>query len=719
MDVNSKVRLYAEFTDTYRRWADDPARRELECMRVQYPLWLEPVAAGDLCAGRGEFSQEIGFTPQALINKFGYYIDLDKSRLLLGDPRLTPENRTIFAGLIAYWREEETVRRLRASYTRQVAELLPSDDWQHEAGEAFPLYRMSGTQLDFDKLLCLGIPGLRAEAEARALQNADTSCEKFYRDMIRELDFVVEVMRWYADELCGRDSEKERKIAQILESLCVRAPETMREAIQLSYLYCQLSGSLNFGRMDEYLGDFLAEDLRAGRLTEEEAIRMLGAYWRQIERRMRVYDSRLTLGGRGRRNPGSADRFALCAIEATRREKCLAPQVSLRFYEGQNPELMARALDALGEGCTFPMLYNDDVNISAVMRAFGVSYDEAVHYIPFGCGEYTLYHRSVGTPSGVINLMQVLLETLRLRTYPDYDSLWTEFTRRVRELATALACQELQEYRFAAQTAPFLLISALYDDCMERGLPVFGGGVRYLGGTLESYGGTNAADSLVAIRELVYEQKELTQRELVRTLESDFADAALWQARCRAFPKFGNDDDRADRAKTDVDRMVCQAAIDAGVRTGLDSYLVVFINNDANTILGRYTGASPDGRHAGAPLANGNAPSGGCDRSGVTALLNSMVKPATDIHAGAVQNVKFSKEMFTRFRSRTEALLDAYFAAGGAQLMITVVGHGELEAALAEPAEYRNLIVRVGGFSARFVELGPDVQREILSRTLY
>lgn len=719
MDINSKVRLYAEFTDTYRRWADDSARRELECMRVQFPLWLEPVSAGDLCAGRGEFNQEIGFTPQALINKFGYYIDLDKSQRLLGDPGLTPENRTLFAGLIAYWHEEETVWHLRASYTRQVAELLPSDDWQHEFGEAFPLYRMSGTQLDFDKLLRLGIPGLKAEAEARAMQNADTSRAKFYRDMVRELDFVVEVMRWYADDLCRRDSSEERKLAAMLEELCFRAPGTMHEAIQLSYLYCQLSGSLNFGRMDEYLGDFLEEDLRAGRLDEERSIRMIGAYWRLIERRMRVYDSRLTIGGRGRRNSGSADRFALCAIEATRREKCLAPQISLRFYEGQNPELMARALDALGEGCTFPMLYNDDANIPAVMRAFGISREEAEQYIPFGCGEFTLYHCSVGTPSGVINLMQVLLETLRRRRYPDYDSLWAEFTRRVRELTVALAFQELQEYRFAAQTAPFLLISALYDDCMERGMPVFGGGVRYLGGTLESYGGTNAADSLVAIRELVYERNELTQEELVRMLESDFTDAELWQARCLAFPKFGNDDDRADCVKTDVDRLVCQASIDAGMQAGLDSYLVVFINNDAHTILGRYTGASPDGRHAGDSLANGNAPSGGCDRNGLTALLNSMVKPAADLHAGAVQNVKFSKEMFTRFRPLTEALLDAYFAAGGTQLMITVVGRGELEAALAEPAKYRNLIVRVGGFSARFVELGADVQQEILSRTLY
>lgn len=151
----------------------------------------------------------------------------------------------------------------------------------------------------------------------------------------------------------------------------------------------------------------------------------------------------------------------------------------------------------------------------------------------------------------------------------------------------------------------------------------------------------------------------------------------------------------------------------------MHTYRIVFINNDANTILGRHTGASPDGRKAGMPMANGNGPTGGYDKNGVTALLNSLVKPAVDIHAGAVQNLKLSRELFRDQRPRLEALLTAYFRQGGAQLMITVTDRGELERALKEPQNYQNLIVRVGGFSARFVELSPDVQQEILSRTLY
>ena len=130
--------------------------------------------------------------------------------------------------------------------------------------------------------------------------------------------------------------------------------------------------------------------------------------------------------------------------------------------------------------------------------------------------------------------------------------------------------------------------------------------------------------------------------------------------------------------------------------------------------------ASADGRKKGEPLANANNPAPGADRSGLTAFLNSIVKLDTAIHAGAVQNMKFSREMFKpELRPKFDALLSTYWQNGGAQAMITVVNRGDLEAAMREPEKYANLIVRVGGFSARFVDLPCDVQQEILARTLH
>ena len=164
---------------------------------------------------------------------------------------------------------------------------------------------------------------------------------------------------------------------------------------------------------------------------------------------------------------------------------------------------------------------------------------------------------------------------------------------------------------------------------------------------------------------------------------------------------------------------MCTAVIDAGKRAGLHHFLAVNINNSGHVAYGYGTGASPDGRKSGEPLANGNTPTAGMDKNGITAFLNSIVKIDPTVHAGYVHNMKFSRRMFKEERPIMEALLKTYFKNGGQQAMITVLDKNDLENAMREPEKYGNLIVRVGGFSARFVELEKTLQIDILNRTLY
>ncbi len=213
-------------------------------------------------------------------------------------------------------------------------------------------------------------------------------------------------------------------------------------------------------------------------------------------------------------------------------------------------------------------------------------------------------------------------------------------------------------------------------------------------------------------------KKLFSLEELIHMLQADFKAYELERRKLLDCPKYGNDDDSADSMLQEVHNHICQVTRDQAAHTGLDSYLVVVINNDANTIMGAFTAASPDGRKAFTHLNPGNNPSGGADKCGVTAFLNSLAKPDTSIHAGAVQNMKFSKEVLTRHRGMFEVLLETYFEKGGAQAMLTVSSRGELEDAMLHPENYQNLIVRVGGFSERFVNLPPETQGEVLSRTL-
>ena len=345
----------------------------------------------------------------------------------------------------------------------------------------------------------------------------------------------------------------------------------------------------------------------------------------------------------------------------------------------------------------------------------------------------------MGTPSGVINLLQALLVTmnsgfdpssgqqqgmpperyLKYKNFKTFEDLLNAYKEQVEYHVGPLALQEYLEYKHAADDNAYLLSSLLMDDCLSRGKAIFDGGIRHLGGTLETYGNTNVSDSLVAIRELVYNRKVFTLEELNLMLKADFEGFRKALKMIRNCPKYGNDDEVADRMYLEVHKHICQVSAKQAKKVGLDSYLVVIINNDANTVMGTFTAASPDGRRAFTHLNPGNNPVGGADKRGITACMNSLVKPDTSIHAGAVQNMKFSRSLLKENREKFELLLETYFEQGGAQLMLTVISKGELEEAQKHPENYQNLMVRVGGFSERFVNLPPETQAEILSRTLY
>ena len=743
-DPERPFELELRFTETYRQHRDaHPALRETACLGVQYPAILQPIEAGDLLAGRVQPGL-VGFSPDEWgTAAFGYYHLPEAIREAMDANDLDAETRERVEAMVAFWDGESTAAKVRAVYPEMMARYLPSDDWMNTYGVAFPLYRLTGANVDYGKLVRLGIPGLSAEIEARRAQ-AEGEGSDLFDGMLGALDVLAGVVRHYENQARAfatetRSTERRAEMvtmADALGALLVGPPRTFREAAQLVWLYALTGDIRNHGRMDVYLGGFLARDLDNGVLTETEALRLLQSLWQLMADRETRVHNRVIVGGLGRPDEPDADRFALLAMEASRTVLEPEPQLSLRFYDGQHPVLMAKALDVIAEGRTFPILYNDDINVPAVTSAFGISRAEAEQYVPYGCGEYILEHRSVGTPSGVINLLKALEVTLhdgtdpltgepmglalgRFEDFATFEDLWAAYTRQVEHFVRIMAEQEALEYRVAAQEAPFLFLSMLYDDCLERGKPIFDGGVRYLGGTLETYGNTNAADSLTAIKDLVYDRKLLTPAQLLAALAAGFGDFDRERRLMLDAPKYGNDDDRADAMLCRVHEHVCTVTRDQAERVGLHSYLVVVINNAANTLLGKWTAASADGRRARTPMNNGNAPSSGNDRKGMTAMLNSMVKPSTAIHAGAVQNMKFSPELFRTRRPELEALLDTYFANGGAQAMITVVSRGDLEAAMERPEAYGHLFVRVGGFSARFVDLGRDVQLEILQRTLY
>ncbi len=720
-----------EFTETYLAHQNAPcALREAYCVEVMSRYEFLPMEQGDLLAGRKRV-MPVGFSNEPLLGRsVGWFYDVPRAMEALQTDGASPEEVEDARKMLDFWAEQETRKNLRRQYPAEIAQAMPEDIYWEHAQIAFPLYRVVGAYLDYNKLLRLGLDGMRSEVERCKQKAAERgeSGELFDACQIA-LDTLSKVCLRYASACSGPLAEALRKIAHA-------APETFLEAMQLAWLYSLISGVLNYGRMDDYLGDFLGRDLDNGLLDRQEALDLTCSLWRLIDARKTVFHGRVIIGGRGRHREENADRFALLAMEASRIVAEAEPQLSLRFYEGQNPALMEKALDVIGEGKIYPMLYNDDVNIPAVMHAFNVSREEAEDYCFFGCGEYVLNHRSMGSPNGIINLLKALEVTLfngvdlhdgkemgeklgSLADFETFDRLYDAYKKQITRQFEMLAQLEQMEYDECARVGAFLYITMLMDDCLERNRSVCGGGVRYLGGTLETYGNINTVNSLYAIRTLVYEEKKIAPQRLLDALRANFQGyEAERQMLCQA-EKYGNDLDGVDALAQDFHNFVCTTVRDLKNKTRMHSYMVVIINNEANTVLGRFTGASADGRLAGSPMANANNPAGGTDRCGITAMLNSLVKLRTDIHAGAVQNITFSKDLFVDNRPIAKALLETYFRNGGQQAMINVLRRGDLEDAIAHPENHQSLMVRVGGFSARFVTLAPDVQREIASRTMY
>lgn len=533
-----------------------------------------------------------------------------------------------------------------------------------------------------------------------------------------------------------------KEMAECLENIATKKPASMREGLQLAWLYSLGALTSNYGRMDIYAGDLYVQDIKEKRLTPEKALELVQCFWRlTVARRIAghetaEFNARVVVGGKGRRNTENADEFALLAMEATRTIVETEPQLTLRIYDGMNETVMQKALEVIGEGRIYPMLYNDDVNIPGVAKAFNVSEALAALYYPYGCGEYVLEHTSIGSPNCSLNTLKALEITLHngidpktnkqvgLQTgLPDafdtFDKLWDAYKKQIEYFAYNLGVRHGIEYEVEASQVCFLLTSILYDGCLEKGRGLCDRGPIYSGSVIESFALVNTGDSLNTIKQLVYDMKLFPLKDLVDMLDNNFEDHLKEHKMISSIPKYGNDDDKADEMVMMVTNHLADYCHSQAENIGLDYFLIVNINNWFNVELAKNTGASADGRYDGDPFANGNTPTAGNDHNGVTAMMNSLAKFGADNHAGYSHNMKFNKSQFISNKDKIRSLLDGYWKKGGTQAMITAVSRGDLEDAMENPSKYANLIVRVGGFSARFIELRKDIQLDLINRTMH
>jgi len=647
-------------------------------------------------------------------------LDLEPGERLVGKPRLHDPS------------PEEAAQMEQA---RQVLATMPP----------FPGGDPGHFHPDYDKLFRLGLGGILAEIDQRAQAAiGDREKQTFYAACRTALEGMATYIRRVADACRDRaapaklaaqeptDGARWSGLGALCDRIASQPPATFYEALQLLFMaqialwFGEDHGLTAPGRLDQTLRPFYEADLAAGRITPREAFELLCCLYIQMNRILQTGSAvSVMVGGvdaDGRDVTNDLTYLCLAARLATR---LVYPTVGVAWHAGTPDALIEFALELLARGLGDPAFFNDAV-IAAGLRDHDVSAEDAHNYMNSTCVEIKVVGRSnMWVTAPYFNLPLALLEVLEgvasgdLPEPTDYAELEAHVRANL-AAKVAQAAQRLDETWWArAERGGFPLASCLVHDCLERGLDFDRGGARYNWVENSFVGLANLVDGLLALRHLVFEQHELTLAEFTAILRGDYSgQEALRRRILHALPHYGNDQDEPDALACAWVRFLVETT--EANQVGPHRYVPGFFCWVMHERMGSTTGATPDGRHACWPLADGAGAAQGREGRGPTASVLSTTKwshvPAI---GGLVQNIRFAQEVFgtDEGRQAVRGVIETYLQRGGFEIQVNVVSRETLLAAREHPEEYPDLLVRVAGYSDYFVKLAPKMQEEVIART--
>jgi formate C-acetyltransferase len=380
-------------------------------------------------------------------------------------------------------------------------------------------------------------------------------------------------------------------------------------------------------------------------------------------------------------------------------------------------------LDTVGTGCGLPALYNEEAYLRALSEApLNFKGDDIYDYAFGGCTETMVHGMSnVGSLDADINLLEILVETLEkyFLKAKNFDEIKKQYFKALSEAIAQLTSQVNADQSLKARFLPQPIRSLLIDDCIDVGLEYNGGGARYNWSVINVVGLANVADSLMAIKELVFDKKEIDASFFWQALKDNFVGHELLRKRISLCPTYGNDKLEVDMLAKETSTFVfSQLALHKPWRGGrfLPACLMFVTYAEG----GKHIMATPDGREKGSPVADSAGPMQGRDHSGPTSMIRSVSQLNHQMAPGTlVVNIRFTKSLFDspEGRKAIKNLIQTYFNLGCLQIQINVVDQKVLEDAIIHPEKYEDLIVRVGGYSTYFNNLTPELKLSILKRT--
>lgn len=670
-----------------------------------------------------------------------------------------PEDIETFRKVIVpYWKGkslEDIVHQRIGDEISEISKVVKINQTDHAQGHICP---------NVKEWLELGPAGVIAKAE-KNLVGANASQQEFYRCVILVMQGVQKFMQRYADLLeekadsYSKYTASMRELAKICQNLQNRPAQSFHEALQSTwFLFVVLhmesnASSFSPGRLDQILYPYYQKDLAEKKMDDDQALEMIECLWLKFNEIVYLRNKNsakyfagfpigfnVAVGGQDENGNDASNALSHLLIQAQEDIGLPQPNLSVRLFEHTDQALLTHAVKCVSKGSGMPQFFNDKAIVSPLMD-LGISKQDALNYAIVGCVELTTHGNNLGwSDAAMFNMNKVLELTLNhgkclltgkqmgpdlgsLSTYASFSDLEAAYQKMMDYFIEKMipCCEGVEKAHIDCLPTPFL--SAVIDDCMDKGMDVTAGGAHYNLSGIQMIQVANLADSLAAIKELVYDKKKVDASHLEKALQNNFVgDEVLRQMLLHRVPKYGND-------VAWVDELGAKWALYfreqlrkyKNYRNG--PYHTGMYTVSAHVPMGQNVGASADGRFAQDPLADGGLSAVyGRDIQGPTAVLKSVSKMDNSCTTnGGLLNMKFLPDFFkteagiTKFCNFLRAFVDLEVP----HIQFNVVSKENLLDAQKHPDQYRSLTVRVAGYTAYFTELAGDLQNEIIARTSY
>lgn len=685
------------------------------------------------------------------------------------DPYVMTDEQRAFVRekIFPYWKgkslEEAFLARVPEE-TRKIAVdtgVIDNDSkWRQAVGEITPDYQ--------DVLFVKGFGGIIKEAREKIEALNEAAPEEmdqitFYRSVILTSEGIIRYANRYADE-AERMAEKEEDEKRRQELLriagnCRRVPEypprSFYEAIQFIW-FTQIGGilsenplALNPGRFDQYMYPYYKQDIDAGVIKKEDAQELIDALWLKYSEWVWTISANtadyfagynqfqnLTVGGKTREGLNAVNELSYMALKATEEVKTHQPGLSVRIQADCPEEFMAAVTNLVSKGTGFPAIHNDSVGYQMLINA-GYEPEDARDWNNCGC--VVPHYRKTGEWTAAVNVNfgsaleyalnegksrmtgeQMGLPEKPSREFVSYEEVEKAFYRQFANLCKHSVIATIEAQKLHQEMVPRPFLSSCIESCLETGKDLSQGGAKYnVGPVITGIGLAVASNSLAVIKKLVFEDKETTMEELDRALSADWEGYEELRKKAREVPKYGNDDDYVDEIAIKMANWYYQEIHQYKDVFG-SPFNTAFMGISNYIPMGRVLAATPCGRKNGEPSSEGVSPYVGSDKSTPLAAMRSAAKVNQEIHSGGtLLNLRLNHELVATRRGQANlgAMIQAFFALGAFHVQFNTLSSEVLRRAQEKPEDYKDLLVRVAGYSTQFVNLSKSMQDAIIART--